>query len=92
MPLIKKKYAPKNKMIRRKRLARPTRRPRVVVNRALHPIPQRFITKMKYAEQFATDGNGRYAFNLNSIFDPNRSGVGHQPYGYDTLSTLWALS
>lgn len=85
MPQTKKKYAPKTKMIRRKRIARP----RVVVNRALHPIPQRYITKMKYSEQFSTDANGNYQFNLNSIWDPNRSGVGHQPYGFDTLATLY---
>lgn len=65
------------------------RRPRVVVNRALHPIPQRFITKMKYSEAVNTDANGRFVFNLNSIYDPNRTGVGHQPYGFDTLATLY---
>lgn len=27
--------------------------------------------------------------NLNSLFDPNRTGVGHQPYGYDQLSALY---
>lgn len=83
----KKKSAPKRSMIRRKRLARPKR---VVVNRALHPIPQRYITKMKYSEQFITDATtGMYRFNLNSIYDPNQSGVGHQPYGFDTLATLY---
>lgn len=65
------------------------RKPTGLVNRALHPIPQRFITKMKYAESIQTDANGRYYFNLNSIFDPNGSGVGHQPYGFDTLATLY---
>lgn len=82
----KRKYAPKRKLIRRKRMVR---RPRVIVNRALHPIPQRFITKMKYAESIVTDGAGHYSFNLNSIFDPNRTGSGHQPYGFDTLATLY---
>ena len=74
-------------MIRRKRMAR--RPKRVVVNRALHPIPQRFITKMKYSEILTTDSVGHYRMNLNSIFDPNRTGVGHQPYGFDTLATLY---
>lgn len=87
MPMIKKKSAPKTQMIRRKRLARRPRR--VLVNRALHPIPQRFITKMKYSEQVTTDANGQYRFNLNSIYDPNQTGTGHQPYGFDTLSTLY---
>jgi hypothetical protein len=57
--------------------------------RSLNPIAQRYICKMKYAETVATDANGRFAFNLNSIFDPNRTGVGHQPYGHDTLQTLY---
>lgn len=61
----------------------------LVVNKALHPIPQRFITKMKYADLVATDVNGQFYFNLNSVFDPNRTGVGHQPYGHDTLATLY---
>lgn len=65
------------------------RKPRLVVNRALQPIPQRYITKMKYSELVSTNANGFYAFNLNSIFDPNRTGIGHQPYGFDTLATLY---
>jgi len=84
---MKKKYAPKRTLVRRKRLMR--RRPRMVVNRALHPIPQRYITKMKYSELVSTNANGFYSFNLNSIFDPNRTGIGHQPYGFDTLATLY---
>lgn len=84
--MLKKKFAPKRKMIRRKRLARPQR---TLVNRALHPIPQRFITTMKYSEQITTDATGHYRLNLNSIYDPNQTGTGHQPYGFDTLSTLY---
>lgn len=88
MPISKRKSAPKRKLLRRKVIAR--RRPqRTLVNRALHPIPQRFITKMKYSEQVTTDANGQYRFNLNSIYDPNQSGTGHQPYGFDTLATLY---
>lgn len=88
MPMLKRKSAPKRALVRRKKFLR--RKPRVLVNRALHPIPQRFITKMKYSEQFTTDSTtGAYRFNLNSIFDPNQSGVGHQPYGFDTLATLY---
>lgn len=26
---------------------------------------------------------------MNSIFDPDRTGTGHQPYGYDTLATIY---
>ena len=88
MPMLKKRSAPKKKLIRRKRYAR---RPRnVLVNRALHPIPQRFITKMKYSEVVSTGATfGEYQMNLNSVFDPNRTGGGHQPYAFDTLASLY---
>lgn len=61
--------------------------------KSLNPIAQRYICKMKYAEvvSSALGGGtyGLYALNLNSIFDPNRTGVGHQPYGHDTFSTMY---
>lgn len=80
----------RRKFIKRKVMAR-RRNPgrRLIINTALHPIPQRFITKMKYSEQISTDASGQYYMNLNSIFDPNRTGAGHQPYGFDTLATLY---
>jgi len=61
----------------------------VNVNRALSPIPQRFITKLKYAGTVTTGANGAWALRLNSLFDPDATGTGHQPYGYDQLSQLY---
>lgn len=62
----------------------------VLVNHALQPIAQRYITKMKYSETVTTAGlSGLYQFNLNSTFDPNFTGIGHQPLGRDTLATLY---
>lgn len=62
-----------------------------LVNTSLNPLPARFITKMKYAEAVTVSATGiaGYKWNLNSLFDPNRSGIGHQPYGYDQLSALY---
>lgn len=80
---------PRKTKSKRKAAKAKSKRTRVNVNRALQPIAQRYICKMKYAEVVATDAAGMYAFNLNSIFDPNRTGVGHQPYGHDTLQTLY---
>lgn len=76
------------------RMPRRSGRRTVNVNRALNPIPQRYICKMKYADTFTVSTSGisalgTYRFNLNSIFDPNRTGVGHQPYAHDTLATLY---
>jgi len=63
----------------------------VQVNSALTPIPQRFITKMKYVEtvQMNLANAYSYAFNLNSIFDPNRTSIGGQPYSHDTFQTMY---
>lgn len=89
---------PKYKMPMRKRGARkpqarrPRRAPRrqmTNVNRGLQPIPARYICKMKYSSYVRTDATGQYLMNLNSVYDPDRTGIGHQPYGFDTLATLY---
>jgi len=75
----------KSRAPRRRRFAR---RPTTLTNMsALSPIPARFVTKMKYAEATTVTGFGMqtYRWNLNSLFDPNRTGTGHQPYGMDQL-------
>lgn len=66
----------------------------VTVNRALQPVGQRYICKMKYAQTITTDANGRYTFRLNSIFNPDNTllpgvGASHQPYGHDQLSLFY---
>lgn len=30
-----------------------------------------------------------HVFRLNSLYDPDYTGAGHQPYGYDQMSTFW---
>lgn len=82
---VGKKY---RKRMPRARRAAP-RRSTVNVNRSLQPIPQRYICKLKYAEDVYTTATGAYAMNLNSLYDPNRTGTGHQPYGFDQLATLY---
>lgn len=62
-----------------------------LVNNSVQPIPTRYIARHKYADTFqiTAAGGGVYRFNLNSLFDPNRSGIGHQPYGRDQLAALF---
>lgn len=62
------------------------------VGKSLSPLPQRYITKHKYADSVAVVAVGQFAqyqFNLNSVYDPNRTGVGHQPYGRDQFAALY---
>lgn len=85
------------KVIRRRRNLKKVvrkRRPQVNVNRSLQPFSQRYICKMKYATQLTNSGPGgagwsTYRFNLNSIYDPDQTGLGHQPYGHDTLQAMY---
>jgi len=65
------------------------------VNKSVQPFPSRYICKMKYCESVngvggpAGAGYGNYQFSANSIWDPNATGIGHQPYGMDTLTALY---
>ena len=54
----------------------------------------RLKTCMLYTEAFSLNpGAGGiasvYVFNLNSLFDPNVTGVGHQPTGFDQLMAIY---
>lgn len=80
----------KPRYIKPKRFRRKARGQRITnVNHSLQPIPSRYICKTKYADSVLTNASGQYVMNLNSLFDPDRTGFGHQPYGYDNLSLLY---
>jgi len=84
----------KKRTIRRKRIYRKRRGTPTIRNVGNSPLAQRFLTKMKYGERLSiTTGVGDqptdYIFNMNSIFDPNRTGTGHQPFGHDTMAQLY---
>ncbi len=57
-------------------------------------LPRRLVRTLRYAETFSfTTGAAGVVgtiqlMALNDIFDPNITGVGHQPYGHDQLA-VW---
>lgn len=55
------------------------------------PVATRLRTKLKYSTQItpAAIPVYEYLFNLNSLFDPDRTATGHQPLGFDQLKTLY---
>lgn len=59
----------------------------------VNPVAPRLRTWLRYSEivtvTTAASGYGLYVFNLNGLFDPNQTGTGHQPRGYDQLSALY---
>lgn len=58
-----------------------------------YPIAPRTRTWLRYAEAITGLGGAPtqfdYQFRLNSLFDPNFTGAGHQPRGFDQLAALY---
>lgn len=58
------------------------------------PIPNRFATKLRYVE-FTTINPGVagiagvHVVKANGMYDPNQTGVGHQPRGFDQLMSMY---
>lgn len=56
-----------------------------------HPVPPNVMVKLRYVGHNSinpsADVAAGYVASCNSLFDPNVTGVGHQPYGFDQ----WAL-
>lgn len=65
----------------------------VVASVGQSPIAPRLITRLKYSQAFSTSLTSGLmhdqSFNLNSVYDPDYTGSGHQPYGFDTLATIY---
>lgn len=56
-------------------------------------IPARYITKLMYSETFdltqAANTPWNYSYSINGMNDPNLTGGGHQPMGFDQFAALY---
>lgn len=56
-------------------------------------LPKQRITKLRYCESIQrTTTSGvldRYVYRANGAYDPNQSGTGHQPFGFDQWASLF---
>lgn len=99
MPYAKKRAAPKRKRnnARRSKPAYMRRAPRITGQiRSLdysRPMPPRLNAKLRYVEVAKSITTGAtatgYTWSMNDLFDPDVSGVGHQPMGFDQLTTFY---
>jgi len=92
-----KKYGRKKRTYKRRPMRKFGRRrgPRTnaVVSRS-SPLPDRFFTKLRYSDAYTITYAGfqvpvQYLFRVNSIYDPNETGSGHQPLGHDEFLQLY---
>ena len=79
---------------KRERAVKRTKTVRVPRNMSLGPFPLKQIRNLTYCDTVIIqsaigDEVGTYIWSANSIADPDVSGTGHQPYGHDTLATMY---
>lgn len=94
MPALykRKKFVPKKRKFTKRRFKRTNQT--TLFNRSVNDvIARRFITRLKYCDSGTISptiaGSDTDLFNLNSIYDPDRTHAGHQPKGRDQLSVLY---
>lgn len=80
-----RKYNRKNYRPRRRR-----RYNKALTSRSMAPLQPKLRALLKYEEEFTLNGVlASQVFSANGVFDPNISGIGHQPRGLDQLFTLY---
>jgi len=89
---------PKRRTVRRRkprtyrRKTRKTRRTPLTHNLG-YLLPDRLRIKLPYVENIVNYAAAatpiEYTFNANDLYDPNRSGVGHQPMIFDQIAAFY---
>jgi len=94
MPYVKKT----TKRVYKKRTMRKAYKPKRRVSRLLsastYPFPRTTTRKLKYVGSFGLDSAtasalATHTFSCNGLYDPDITGTGHQPYGFDQLMALY---
>lgn len=92
---FRRKMRPMQNKRRRKTTRRTNyKRKTTLVNHSNTVIAPRYITSMKYSDRYSLANPVAgipvsQIWNLNSTFDPDSTGVGHQPFGRDQIASLY---
>ena len=61
--------------------------------RGIFGFPDEFITTIRYVDVYtltsASNGIAKQYMRMNSLFDPDQTGTGHQPYYFDQFAALY---
>lgn len=83
----------RQRTFKRRRFVTRYRRPRIKnLSMGGGFLPRKAIRKLTYAADFSINAGivlAGHSFRLNSLFDPDETGVGHQPYGFDQMMTYY---
>ena len=89
-------YTRKNKKSKKARRSNAVRRYRSGYNQGVSKrigFPKSMMTKMRFCATHALDPGtatiASYQFRANDVYDPDYSGAGHQPLGFDQYSQLY---
>jgi len=56
-------------------------------------IPSRMPAVLEYVQRVSLDPGAALAYNtwnMNSLYDPDQTGTGHQPCGFDTMAAMFS--
>jgi len=85
------KRAKTTESTKRKRAYNPKQ---ALVKLGRQPLPNRLSNKLTYCERVTVNltagGFGSFLFSVNGLYDPNLTGVGHQPLYFDQLMALYS--
>jgi hypothetical protein len=87
----KRKFSRSRSLVRKRR--RTPYKPKNQLTRYLGGFGEVKLVRLRYVENISinptTTNSSQWSFRANSIFDPNFTGVGHQPNWHDTYSGLY---
>lgn len=92
---FRKKTYKKKRRGTRSRASRTQTSKRIVAFKNPSPLPMKFKATMRYSEPrilipAPSDAfNGTWIFSANGIYDPDFTGTGHQPSGFDQLIAMY---
>lgn len=93
MPKRRRNPQSKKQIMARYRRKGPARRRRSL---PLNGFPDKWVGRLKYTDFITLDSTATgsavptyHTMRANSLYDPDRSGSGHQPRGFDQLSAIY---